>query len=622
MVHYVAGRLVRAALAPALLWLSGCNIPQPPELPSLVTPARTVWLDQGWTPQQRQWYHHASQGTSTIPVPYAWFVALERPEFSIRSPGLLSDADYLARFGFIRGTLDPQHNPDGLPVGFARTAGQDPSDGRAIDQAGLTCAACHTAQIDYKGTAILVEGGPALLDLGKFRMALALSVGLTEKLPFRFGRFAERVLGPNHTAEQETQLKKALGKFIKRVEALQAIERKLAAAEVEEGFGRLDALNRIGNEVFGMQMGRMDNVAARSAPVAYPHIWDSGWFDWVQYNGSIEQPMVRNAGEAMGVRAFVNFKGDTSTLFKSTIPVDNLYKIEALLMGTPPLPQRKFNGLLSPTWPDRVLPPIDAALASQGAALYRQHCQSCHFPPVKSPEFWSKPSSADYPSHWARTNAAGQRLLRMPMIPVERIGTDPAQALDMKARTVTIPAALGIRGELATNGTIKTYAFGPALGEVVEKVVNHWYDTQIPQVPQADRDRMNGDRGNGIRDGIAGPNGTTVAAYKARPLDGIWATAPYLHNGSVPTLYDLLSPLNERPKTFYLGSREFDPVKVGYQSHKIAGAFAFDTSKRGNWNSGHLFDTSSDPKRRAPGILGPRLTPRERAALVEYLKTL
>jgi mono/diheme cytochrome c family protein len=621
MIQDIARRGSGLAPVLALLWLSACDVPKPPELPDYATPARTVWLDQGWTPQQRQWYHHASQGTSTIPVPYSWFVALERPEFSIRSSGLLSDPDYLARFGFIPGTSDPRHNPQGLPIGFARTASEHPIDGSAIDQIGLTCAACHTAQLDYRGTAIMVDGGPALLDLGKFRTALALSVGLTEKLPFRFGRFAERVLGPNRTDEQEAQLKKDLGEFIRRGRMLQEIEGRHAAAAVEEGFGRLDALNRIGNEVFGTQMGRMENTAPRTAPVAFPHLWDTGWFDWVQYNGSIEQPMVRNAGEAMGVRALVNFKGGASPLFKSTIPIDNLYRMEALLMGTPPLPLGRFNGLRAPAWPGRVLPPVDAALASRGAALYRERCQGCHLPPVQSNEFWRKPGAA-HPPHWGEPNAAGQQLLRVRMIPVDRIGTDPAQAVDMKARTVTVPAALGLTGELATNGTDKTYAFGPALGEVVAKTVGQWYDSRNPSVLPPDRNRMNGYRPNRIRDGVAGPNGTTVPAYKARPLNGIWATAPYLHNGSVPTLFHLLSPLKERPAIFHLGSREFDPVKVGYRTDKVAGTFEFNTAPRGNWNRGHLFDDSPDPTRRPAGIIGPRLSVEERAALVEYLKTL
>src|SRR5690625_3270750 len=64
----------------------------------------------------------------------------------------------------------------------------------------------------------------------------------------------------------------------------------------------------------------------------------------------------------------------------------------------------------------------------------------------------------------------------------------------------------------------------------------------------------------------------SLLSYKARPLNGIWATAPYLHNGSVPTLYDLLLPAKRpddpedgeyRPDEFMVGSREFDPIKVG-----------------------------------------------------------
>ena len=53
-----------------------------------------------------------------------------------------------------------------------------------------------------------------------------------------------------------------------------------------------------------------------------------------------------------------------------------------------------------------------------------------------------------------------------------------------------------------------------------------------------------------------------LAQYKARPLQGAWATAPFLHNGSVPNLYELLSPVTERSKRFFLGRREYDPVKV------------------------------------------------------------
>jgi hypothetical protein len=116
------------------------------------------------------------------------------------------------------------------------------------------------------------------------------------------------------------------------------------------------------------------------------------------------------------------------------------------------------------------------------------------------------------------------------------------------------------------------------------------------------------------------------AGYKARPLNGVWAVAPFLHNGSVPTLYDLLSPLSERPKAFLLGNPEFDPARVGLATHAVdpkgrlydeKGYFILDTSKAGNRNSGHEF---SDDKHE--GVIGPALSPDERNALVEFLKTL
>ena len=55
--------------------------------------------------------------------------------------------------------------------------------------------------------------------------------------------------------------------------------------------------------MFSLDLKNPKNYAAHSAPVHYPRIWNSPWFSWVQYNGSIEQPMVRNAGESLGVTA-------------------------------------------------------------------------------------------------------------------------------------------------------------------------------------------------------------------------------------------------------------------------------------------------------------------------------
>jgi len=77
--------------------------------------------------------------------------------------------------------------------------------------------------------------------------------------------------------------------------------------------------------------------------------------------------------------------------------------------------------------------------------------------------------------------------------------------------------------------------------------------------------------------------------YKARPLDGIWAVPPYLHNSSVPNLYQMLVPAARRATTFYLGSTRFDARHVGYEMHQFPGGFEMDTTKPGNLNTGHEF---------------------------------
>ena len=103
-----------------------------------------------------------------------------------------------------------------------------------------------------------------------------------------------------------------------------------------------------------------------------------------------------------------------------------------------------------------------------------------------------------------------------------------------------------------------------------------------------------------------------TAGYANHPLDGIWARSPYLHNGSVPTLRDLLEPASERPQVWWRGSDELDLERVGYVSDPAAPhAFRYDTTVPGNGNEGH--------EGRA---YGTDLSDAEKDALVEYMKTL
>ena len=98
--------------------------------------------------------------------------------------------------------------------------------------------------------------------------------------------------------------------------------------------------------------------------------------------------------------------------------------------------------------------------------------------------------------------------------------------------------------------------------------------------------------------------------YKARPLNGIWASAPYLHNGSIPNLDELLKKPHQRSQAvFKVGSRNFDPVKVGFQADRRE---TFDPQLKGNLNVGH--DYGHDD--------GTPFTDDERKFLIEYMNSL
>jgi hypothetical protein len=100
-------------------------------------------------------------------------------------------------------------------------------------------------------------------------------------------------------------------------------------------------------------------------------------------------------------------------------------------------------------------------------------------------------------------------------------------------------------------------------------------------------------------------------------LYGISATAPYLHNNSVPNLYQLLLPAAARSKVFYVGNLQYDPKVLGFVSAKSPDTFELSTNITGNSNAGHEFRDAT----RGNGVIGPLLTDEERWTIIEYLKT-
>jgi mono/diheme cytochrome c family protein len=576
--------LAAVALAIGLKLAPALTVHAPPPMAK----GKRIRLAQGWSEAQSMEFHHTAQGTRLLR--YEWLVALEQPCLSFAECSPLIDAAYLSRFGFIESPKDPRFNPDGLPVGFARQADFfDPENGSTYAVAGLACAACHTGLLQYGGYDVLVEGAPAMIDAGEFQKAMGLALLLTKWNPSRYSRFESKVLGPNAKEAQKAELKHEFESFLESMQRLKKVTDDKGTYANVAGFARTDALTRIGNQVFAVDMNIDDNFATSNAPVRYPQIWDAPWFDWVQYNSSISDPLVRNIGQALGVRAVAKLSGEDAAEFKNSIRMEGLKAVEDLLAGPAP-----FQGLQSPKWP-AVFPPLDSGKVAAGADLYRKHCQPCHLPP---PPELQKDLAAEKPVHW-RANKNGRRLLRVTDVPLEYVGTDPRQALDFLNRTADTGALKKGRVSAADGLTLVT-------GTIRDRFFQKMNFTPEQRLEWS-----------GYRD----PSEQMVRAlkiYKARPLNGIWAVAPYLHNGSVPNLYAMLSPQTERPATFWLGTKKFDPVRVGYESGPIEGGYLYDTSITGNSNQGHQFTDGP----RGKGTIGPALTPEERWALIEYLKSL
>ena len=394
-------------------------------VPEYQRPANVVKLEQNWTPAQRKRFHHTPQGTRLIP--YAWFKALEQPCLSLLGCGLFADQAYLDRFGFIPSDADPELNPDGLPIGFAVDRDfVDPLTRKAYPVVGLNCAACHSNELYYDKYPVQIDGAPATIEVTAFQKALGVALAFNTSFPFsigRYSRFERRVLGPNATDDQKKELRANYDAFLSAALAEKKVVDDRHIYDKTAGFRRTDALTRIGNQVFGADMKNEANYAVSTAPVRFPQIWDASWFNWVQYNSSIADPLVRNIGEALGVRAVVKLYGPDAGQFDSSVNIKGLRTLEELLAGTGP-----FKGLASPKWPS-VFPPLDGQKVAHGAELYKQHCQACHLPPIDEliADLGAAYANGPPPKHWWK-NDLGNWFMNLVDVKIDEVGTDPHEA--------------------------------------------------------------------------------------------------------------------------------------------------------------------------------------------------
>ena len=204
------------------------------------------------------------------------------------------------------------------------------------------------------------------------------------------------------------------------------------------------------------------------------------------------------------------------------------------------------------------------------------------------------------------------RFIENAIVSVDVIGTDPGQFTSPQFESQPTSRTGAMRPHLAAPYTDATLAPPPA---VFSAVTDGVYYKALAALGLSEEERMSA-HGYGPFDPEPLPPIPVLGGYKANPAEGMWAAPPYLHNGSVPNLYELLLPASERSKTFFIG-REFDPVKVGIDTSGESGRFLYDTSLVGNSNAGHSFEEGS-----GRGIIGRLLTDDERWALVEYMKSI
>lgn len=642
--------------------------------------ATPIYLDQGWNVADTLWYYNTTQGSALIP--YDFFIALEQ----VDSETLFRDNHHMDLFRYL-----PQKptffNPDGLPVGFTKEyyrkmnyvgftcaachTGQVNYQGQAIRIDGapakadmvsfllaLEKALVQTRSDDAKRSRF-IERVLALrhdfVDAAQVDEALlhwTTKIELYNRINHSeldygyarldaFGRIYNRVL---QYVLDKGQLRGILLELLNDND-----QPLLTTAQVDHA---LDAINDtiIGDDEFLLIVERlMSSVPGApaldeqsmylirdalfnepNAPVSYPFLWDITHSDYVQWNGlagnAAVGPLGRNAGEVIGVFSILDWSaqdpgfslsafltGQRKKLkhidFTSSIDLINLQRLEAQL-----------KSLTSPVWPEEVLGEIDRSKAARGKRIYAKYCQACH--ELIERDAWD-------------------RMVIAKMSDINLVGTDPTMAENSVNYT-------GRSGNFKY--TYQDTGVGPLVLEDTAPVIQILTSATTGVVSSADPDKylfrrwldwlytlglsfFENDVKYSVKAGQYRPDTTSrpydsLLAYKARSLNGIWATAPYLHNGSVPSLYDLLLPAKlpgdpengeYRPEQFLVGSREFDPQKVGFKTEGYEG-FVFRTDLKGNFNNGHEYAAGRTPQ--PDGTVLPALDPTQRDELLEFLKTL
>lgn len=569
---------------------------------------------QGWTDEEREAMYFGTQGSRLIPK--AWLDALETADGrafasmeNLTSYGLLQPPDSAPSLYPIGMVVDQQGDRDFSFSKLRWYKGQGDRDNSAEPWVGLNCTACHTGSYLVDQTLVIVDGAPSMFDYQSFIEGLDSAMSGTLSDAGRWSRFTDGVLGSRNTDENQAMLKAAFTSLLD----WQKKTEQMNETDLRYGYGRVDAVGHILNKVLMFADAPVRAGNSANAPVSYPFLWNMWRQKKVQWNGSVENSRItlgggsveygalgRNAGEVLGVFGDIIFAEKTLldglSGYTSSVDVSNLMRMELLL-----------KKLESPTWPAS-FPAIDGARAQKGELLFRNHCASCHLTPDMQAEdqptermipFVNTPP-AELTDIWMACNAY---IYYGPTGPLNgttdldgKVMGDEAPVFNMLGAAVK-GALLGSKGALIKEVGLTFFGIEP--------------------LPTINRAPSPFDPRAGERETCLTKTGVDILAYKARPLDGIWATAPYLHNGSVASLFELLLPADQRLKEFWVGNHAFDTENVGYVNAAPANGQAIKLKVRdetgtvieGNGNQGHEYGVGD-------------LLPEDRRALLEYLKSL
>lgn len=572
--------------------------------------AQTVFLDQGaaWTEDKRFAFYTQDQGSRIMPL--AWMRALTLPD---GTPFLHGS---LARYGYLPNPEAPA--PD-IPVGFT-VAPEPRAPYGGADAIGMTCAACHTREITVNGTPFRADGGPAMVDFQAFLADLDTATAAVLASDAAFDAFATAVLGEGASETQRQTLRIDFETWQVRYHALM----QGSLPDPSWGPGRLDAVSMIFNRLAGLDLGEPptflieENIARADAPTRYPFLWNAARQDKTQWpgfadNGNDILGLSRNLGEVYGVFAIFHpveqrglFRLNRDYLSENSANFTGLRALETLIWDIGP-----------PRWPWA----IDPNLAQQGGEIFHRDtadggCVACHG--IQQGAFrsfthttWKTPI-VDVGTDRRECEVLGRRVAtgvmdgaRIPF--VADLGPEET-AFDVLAATVI--------------GAIIQDYVGGAGGPADVRADVQAAEATLPELEQALPTELRDLQGAFRREALAritapqpatdGGQPESGCGYESRVLQGIWAAAPYLHNGSVPTLAELLKPASERVASFKLGPA-YDIEAVGLAVEQTAFDHTLVTTGCDDLSSGDS---------RCGHEYGVDLSDDEKRALLEYLKTL